>query len=61
MPEISSHTLQIDGRWDIRDLYVFPHRYAEVYSFLYALSTVGLPQQDLFAEAFERIPVAWWL
>lgn len=54
MPEIALHKIFIDGRWDIRDLYLFPHRYAEVYSFLYALNEASIERQSRFSKAFHR-------
>src|SRR5260221_596329 len=56
MAEVASHKIYMNGRWEIRDLYSFPHRYEEVYSFLYALAATSAPQQDLFAELFHRYP-----
>lgn len=46
----------MEGRWEIRDLYYFPHRYAEVYSFLYALAAADWPQRSSFVAAFNRYP-----
>jgi hypothetical protein len=51
-----AHKIHIEGKWDIRDLYVFPSRYAQIYSFLYALSTVKNPKDNLFIEASESPP-----
>ncbi len=42
--ETGLHKIQIEGRWEIRDLYVVPHRYAEIYSFLYALAAAEDPE-----------------
>lgn len=50
------YKILIDGRWDIRDLHSFPHRYAEVYSFLYALNPIN-PEADLqLKQIFQRYP-----
>ncbi|NOS70677.1 MAG: hypothetical protein HOP33_12195 [Verrucomicrobia bacterium] len=56
METVGSHKIHIEGRWEIRDLYLFPHRYAEIYSFLYALSTAEKSEANLFAQAFKRYP-----
>jgi hypothetical protein len=56
MPEVALHRITIDERWEIRDLYFFPHRYAEVYSFLYALHEASLNHGARFAEVFHRYP-----
>jgi len=56
METIGTHQIHIGGRWEIRDLYLFPHRYAEIYSFLYALAAAEKPQSKLFARAFQRYP-----
>ncbi len=53
--ETGSHKIQIEGRWEIRDLYLFPHRYAEIYSFLYALATED-SQENLFDQTFQKYP-----
>jgi hypothetical protein len=50
------HKIYIAGEWDIRDLYVFPYRYAQLYSFLYALVTAKNPKDNLFVEAAKRPP-----
>src|SRR5205809_6739979 len=55
MAETGRHKIFIAGRWEIRDLYEFPHRYAEIYSFLYALQPFGR-DSVVFAEAFQRYP-----
>ena len=44
------------GRWDILDLYSLPHRYAEVYSFLYALEFSNGAEPYGFREIFQRYP-----
>jgi hypothetical protein len=51
-----SHKIHIEGRWDIRDLYLFPHRYAEIYSFLYALTALEKPEGSSIAQTFHRYP-----
>ena len=51
-----THKIRIAGEWDIQDLYIFPYRYSQLYSFLYALSTVKNPKDNLFVEASERPP-----
>ena len=56
MADTFPYRIYIEGRWEISDLYVFPHRYAEVYSFLYALGAAGSPDESAFREAFERYP-----
>jgi hypothetical protein len=55
MAETGRHKIFIAGRWEIRDLYEFPHRYAEIYAFLYALEPFGR-DSVVFAEAFQRYP-----
>jgi hypothetical protein len=54
MPEIARHKIHIEGRWELRDLYVFPQRYGEIYSFLYALSAPS--PHGRFIEIFQRYP-----
>ena len=56
METVGSHKIHIEGRWEIRDLYLFPHRYAEIYSFLYALAAAEKTEASLFAHAFKRYP-----
>jgi hypothetical protein len=52
METIGTHKIHIKGRWEIRDLYLFPHRHAEIYSFLFACAAAEKPQPNLFAGAF---------
>lgn len=54
METVGSHKIHIEGRWEIRDLYLFPHRYAEIYSFLYALAAAEKSEKSPFAHAFKR-------
>jgi hypothetical protein len=54
MPEIARHKIYIEGRWELHDLYLFPQRYGEIYSFLYALSASG--PRGRFVEIFQRYP-----
>ena len=54
--ETGLHKIHIEGRWEIRDLYLFPHRYAEIYSFLFALSVADGAESNPFADAFCRYP-----
>ena len=46
----------MDERWEIRDLYFFPHRYSEVYSFLFALHEARFGRGSRFSETFRRYP-----
>jgi hypothetical protein len=55
----NAHTLNIDidGRWDFQDLSQFPNKYADTYSFLYALACNS--ESDLkehFEDIFNRYP-----
>jgi hypothetical protein len=56
METVGSHKIHIEGRWEIRDLYLFPHRYAEIYSFLYALAAAENAGRSSFVHAFRRYP-----
>lgn len=56
MAEVSSHKIYMNGRWEIRDLSFFPHRYEEVYSFLYSLTAPPGPRRDQVIELFNRYP-----
>jgi hypothetical protein len=56
METLGKHKIHIEGRWEIRDLYIFPHRYAEIYSFLYALSAIETAESRFFTETFRRYP-----
>ena len=56
MPETTVHSLHIDGRWELYDLYDLPHRYAEVYSFFYALEFAETSQGSGAQEIFHRYP-----
>lgn len=40
-----TYRIQMDGRWNLRDLYEFPHSYLQVYAFIYAFDT-ELPTHD---------------
>lgn len=39
------YRIEMDGRWNLKDLYEFPHAYLQVYAFAYAFDT-DLPTQD---------------
>lgn len=39
------YRVEMDGRWNLKDLYEFPHAYMQVYAFAYAFDT-GLPAVD---------------
>lgn len=54
--QVGSHRIHIDGEWEIRDLYDFPHRYAEVYSFLYALDAAENHENSPYRHMFRRYP-----
>jgi len=56
MPQTANHTLVMDGRWELHDLYSFPHLYSEVYSFLYALHDADASKRASFKDAFQRYP-----
>src|SRR5947208_2637497 len=56
MSERSNHVLLMDGRWEIQDLYSFPHLYAEAYAFLYAAEFAGSEKNVRFKDAFQRYP-----
>src|SRR6202012_3179178 len=51
-----THKIRIAGKWDIRDLYVFPYSYEQVYSFLYALSNTDSSLNNSFVAAGQRPP-----
>lgn len=53
----SANTLdiKIDGRWDIQDLSQFPNKFADAYSFLYALDSEP-NENNRFANIFDRYP-----
>jgi len=48
-----NHKIYIDGKWDLEDLYVFPHTYEQVYFLIYSL----LPHED--EEIQEKIKYAY--
>jgi len=56
MTEIGLHKIEMDGEWEIQDLYLFPHRYSEVYSFLYALNEAASGNAHRLSGAFQRYP-----
>lgn len=39
------YRIEMDGRWNLKDLYEFPHAYLQVYAFTYAFDT-DLPSHD---------------
>jgi len=41
----SIYRIEMDGRWNLKDLYEFPHAYLQVYAFTYAFDT-DLPSHD---------------
>ena len=41
------YRIEIDGEWSLRDLYEFPHVYAQLYSFLYVLELTPEDFDDL--------------
>jgi hypothetical protein len=43
--ESSVYRVLMDGRWQLEDLYVFPHAYSQCYSFIYCLDS-DLPPRD---------------
>lgn len=43
--ESGIYRIEMDGRWNLKDLYEFPHAYLQVYAFAYAFDT-ALPSQD---------------
>lgn len=55
----NSNTLNIDidGRWDFQDLSQFPNKYADTYSFLYALACNSESNlKERFEDIFNRYP-----
>lgn len=48
--------IHIDGKWDMQDLSAFPNRYAEVYSFLFALGDTRKGPQAQYEDLFSRYP-----
>lgn len=53
--ETGTHKIYIEGKWDIYDLHIFPYGYAQIYSFLYALSAAENPKSP-FMRASQRYP-----
>jgi len=43
--ESGIYRIEMDGRWNLKDLYEFPHAYLQVYAFVYAFDT-ELPARD---------------
>jgi hypothetical protein len=43
--ESGIYRIEMDGRWNLKDLYEFPHAYLQVYAFVYAFDT-KLPTRD---------------
>ena len=43
--ESGIYRIGMDGRWNLKDLYEFPHAYLQVYAFIYAFDT-DLPTHD---------------
>ncbi|QNN69346.1 hypothetical protein [Thermomonas carbonis] len=43
--ESGIYRVEMDGRWNLKDLYEFPHAYLQVYAFIYAFDT-DLPTRD---------------
>jgi hypothetical protein len=46
------YRIELDGRWDLRDLYEFPHAFLQAYSFIYAFDS------DLDPRDYDRINYA---
>lgn len=56
MPQ-SSYRIPIDGKWDLVDLYRFPHTYSQIYSVLYVLSeTLSTPRVNRRDYIFAKYP-----
>lgn len=55
--ESNAYRIEMDGRWNLKDLYEFPHAYLQVYAFTYAFDT-ELPAQDeeRISHALESYP-----
>jgi hypothetical protein len=49
MPQYSDrYRIPLDGRWELVDLYQFPHTYTQIYSVLYVL------EEELSAPRLDR-------
>lgn len=54
----SNQTIEIpiDGRWDVQDLAYFPKKFADTYSFLYALRDRNSKDVNYLKNIFQRYP-----
>jgi hypothetical protein len=51
------YRIPIDGRWELRDLYEFPHTYAQIYAVLYVLQEeLPAARQIRRNDAFRKYP-----
>jgi hypothetical protein len=55
--ETGIYRIGMDGRWDLKDLYEFPHAFLQVYAFIYAFDTDLEPRDaDRINYALENYP-----
>jgi hypothetical protein len=53
----SSYRIPIDGKWELVDLYQFPHTYSQIYSVLYVLEEqLSKPRTDRRDYIFSKYP-----
>ena len=51
------YRIELDGRWDLKDLYEFPHAFLQAYSFIYAFDSELDPRDyDRITYALESYP-----
>ena len=51
------YRIPIDGRWELVDLYEFPHTYAQIYSVIYVLQEpLSVPRERRKAHVFSKYP-----
>jgi hypothetical protein len=53
---VATLDIRIDGQWELSDFGYFPHRYTEVYSFIYALNDSRKTNDTKYQALFERYP-----
>lgn len=52
-----SYRVLLDGKWQLEDLYTFPHAFSQCYAFIYCLDSKLDPRdRDRINEAFEGYP-----
>lgn len=57
MEDVGIYRIEMDGRWELKDLYEFPHAFMQVYAFIYCFDSDLSPRDaDRINYALENYP-----